>query len=125
MRGAVLFILIPACRKNGYSLGPFVTDERGEVRITREGAERAISAIRAESPMDYADDLEECLPILRVDVESRKSLQERWSRIKDFYPEDAGRLRSLLNGGARLASTASRVEIDMSKQEDLIDIEVT
>lgn len=53
-------------RKNDYCVGPIITDESGHSEFTRGACERTIDRAKEMFVMDYAGDLESCIP--EVDI---------------------------------------------------------
>jgi len=120
----VLFVVLFATRKNNYTLGPFLTDEKGEVTITRKVIEKEIADTKKEFPMDYSDDLSECQFKILVTIESAESLAERWKKLKEYYPDRANKLRRLLDGGANYTTNRFQQEVDLKNIGDVIDVEM-
>ncbi|MGA2376091.1 MAG: hypothetical protein ABSF72_11270 [Candidatus Sulfotelmatobacter sp.] len=61
-------LAIVATRKSNYSVGPLITDEKGEVVFTRAHCEFAIRTARDMFLMDYQDNLEECRPFVEIEL---------------------------------------------------------
>lgn len=74
--------------RNDYSLGLYLTDEKGECIISRNDILKTISEYQTEYPMDYSSDLTDCTAIV-VAIESKKKLRKRANRLREFFPEEA------------------------------------
>jgi hypothetical protein len=55
-----------ATRKNDYSVGPQLTNELGEVEITKADCEFSIEQAQKMFLMDYAGDLSACRPVIEL-----------------------------------------------------------
>lgn len=121
----VLFILISATHKNDYSLGPFFTDENGEVAITRNTVEKEICKTYDESPMDYTSTLDECRSQVTIEIESKTSLQERWQRLNEFYPKEAEHLMEIINDNTNFIPVQIKRQVEVNGDTGTIKIDIT
>jgi hypothetical protein len=120
----LFYVLILAERKNDYALGPFLTDRRGEVTLSKEQVLQAIQKAQQEFAMDYADDLEQCKDLISVIIDNKDVLHERLNRLNKYYPEAAERLRTLLKKAANSNVKSIEKEIEITLSTESVEIEV-
>ena len=95
IRGLIVFFVLRSTVKNDFTIGPLLTDVRGEVILTKEIFDRVIHLEKEDFPMDYDGDLGDC-DLLRIIVESRSELENRLRRLVRYYPDSAKILQDLL-----------------------------
>jgi len=115
----VVDITVFVKNKNNHILSSLITNLNGEIHLTRKQLERKIEENFQEYPMDYASVLEDCLPKILVEVESRESLSEGWRRMKEFYPEEAKKIKFLIDGKANFVPNKVKQYIDILPGEDI------
>jgi hypothetical protein len=120
----IVFIVIRARHKNNYTLGPFKTDENGELEISRHAVKELIFSTQEQFPMDYADTLEKCGSEITVEIESKSSLEERWHSINEFYPDEAMKLRQLLDNQSNFISSQTKYYLNIDSKTRVITIEI-
>jgi len=94
--GLIVFFILRSKIKNNFTIGPLVTDQNGEIILTKHLVEDTITLSKTEYPMDYGGDLCNC-DLLAILVENKNQLEERIARLNEFYPENASALREILN----------------------------
>jgi hypothetical protein len=134
LENLAVFVTFVASRKNSYSFGPFLTNKNGEIELATDDIRKWIAETKNEFPMDYVDDIEQCDRVLVIEVESFSSLEMRWSRINEIYPDQALLMRETLDGKGNFLTTQTRKEIllsdiyggqKMGRSQLLIQIEVS
>jgi len=108
--------------KNNHILSSLITNSEGEIYLTRKQLERTIEENFQEYPMDYSSVLEDCLPKILVEVESRKSLSEGWKRMKEFYPKEAKKIKFLIDGEANFIPKKVKQYIDILQGQDSYEV---
>jgi hypothetical protein len=72
-----------AAHKNNYSVGPFVTDEKGQVVFTRAACEFAIKRAKEMFLMDYHSNLKECRSFVEVSLHLPERVEGMIRQYKD------------------------------------------
>src|SRR5580700_4219677 len=72
-----------AAHKNNYSVGPSVTDEKGQVVFTRAACELAIKRAKEMFLMDYHSNLGECRPFVGVSRHLAERVEGMIRQYKD------------------------------------------
>jgi hypothetical protein len=91
----VCYVEILTNTKNSYTLGPFLTNESGEVVFTVQLILDTINDWMSQYPMDYTSDISGCKDELIVKIHNIESLKERVKILERFYPDEAEKLRYL------------------------------
>jgi len=86
-------------RKNNYSIGYLLSDEKGEIIFPIKIIENVISKNSIDFPMDYGGDLNDCTH-LKVLIETREELKNRVITLNEFYPENASLLKQAIAKGS-------------------------
>lgn len=81
--------------KNDFSLGHFLTDKNGRIKITKDFMMNEIKRNELEFPMDYKGTLENCYGI-KIIIENIDDLNDRKIRIEKYYPNDAKKFEELI-----------------------------
>lgn len=84
---AVLLILF-AHKKNNYSIEAKISNSKGEVTFTKDDCIKGIEASKSFYIMDYSSSLEECLPLVSLEVISRDTISFVFNdrkKNKDIY----------------------------------------
>lgn len=119
----VIYVSLLAKKKNNYSLGPFLTNESCEIGISADYVRAQMELTRQDFPMDYEflnlDEISE----ITVEIESRKSLTERYKRIQTFYPHEAMRLQELLE--ADVAFVPIQLKKKISLESGMTNMNIT
>ncbi|MCB9226025.1 MAG: hypothetical protein H6578_02475 [Chitinophagales bacterium] len=79
-------------RKNNYSMGFYLSNQKGEVRFYREDMLNQINSDMASYPMDYDSALDEIMDI-EVIIEGKEAIETRLDRLIKYYPIIAENLR--------------------------------
>jgi hypothetical protein len=104
--GAVLFLSIPTTR-NALSIGPLLAGVDSEVVVRKDLIYQCHQEELRDYPMDYGEIPQGPDVQLRVEVESRDSLETRIQRVAPYYPEDARVLRRLIERQGLLSNAFS------------------
>jgi len=116
----IVFLVLHSTVKNDFTIGPLVTDMKGEIILTKAVVDRVISLNKEEFPMDYGGGLNDC-DLLSVIVESRSDLEERVKRLMKYYPDNANILLELLKDAAN-SEVGLRKDIRLPTDEEIISI---
>ncbi|MES9964916.1 MAG: hypothetical protein ABW116_15410 [Candidatus Sedimenticola sp. 20ELBAFRAG] len=118
----IVFLVLHSTTKNDFTIGPLMTDEKGEIILTKDVVDKVISQNKEEFPMDYDGSLSDC-DLLSVIVESRFDLEERVKRLMKYYPDNADILLELLKDAAN-SEVGLRKDIRLPTDEELISINI-
>lgn len=91
----IVYFILNVKNKNNYTIGPLITNERGEITLTKGQLERTINQYNMEYPMDYAGSLDLCIGI-DILVESHDELRNRLLALQEFYPQNALSLKDAI-----------------------------
>jgi hypothetical protein len=111
-------------KRNPYSLGPYLTDEDGEILITREDVERQVKRAQEAAPMDYGFiglSLERSYPV-EISVKSKDELEEDVKRARDYYPDEAERLEALVRQSTNNRQSTYKEKVSVSSRSHSIEI---
>lgn len=84
---AIVLILF-AAKKNNYTVGPMISNGRGEVRFTRNDCEFSIKRAQEMFVMDYYGDLRSCRPVVEFSLhppERLDKMQRRYREAPDIW----------------------------------------
>jgi hypothetical protein len=87
-KGVAILLVLFAARKNDYYVGPFITDEKGQVEFVRADCEFSIKRAQEMFIMDYQDDLESCRPVIEVSLhppERIEGMRQQYESAPDFW----------------------------------------
>jgi len=87
-KGIAIVLVLFAAHKNDYSVGPLITDENGQVQVTRAECEAAIKRAQEMFIMDYSGDLESCRPVIEVRLHSPEhigAMLQQYKQSPDFW----------------------------------------
>ncbi len=96
MKGILIWVTLVAPKKSNVSLRPLLTDDQGDVVITRGMLEEALAGAHDNALMDYAGHLDDFRGTITIDMESLEQLRGRVRRIRRFYPDAASKLERLI-----------------------------
>lgn len=91
----IVYFILNVKNKNDYTIGPLITNERGEITLTKGQLESIINQYNMDSPMDYAGSLDSCIGI-DILVESYEELRNRLLALQEFYPQNALSLKNAI-----------------------------
>ena len=80
----IVYFILNVKNKNDYTIGPLITNERGEITLSKGQLESTINQYNMEYPMDYAGSLDSCIGI-DILVESYEELRNRLLALQEFY----------------------------------------
>ena len=92
----VLFELL-ARSKNDYSIGRFMTDEKGEICLTKQFIDNEIRKEMNTYPMDYNCRLTDCKDNLQVIIEDADSITKHIKHLSKYYPNESHNLMELFS----------------------------
>ena len=118
----VYFILLSEL-KNNFSIGPLLTDNFGEIKITHDIMNDVIGSSKADYPMDYDGTLENCTGI-EVKVDSINELNSRINRLHKFYPEEATTLESLITKCSNSRYVGTKISYQLPIDDEVIEVKV-
>lgn len=119
----IVFFIFRSKKKNSFTVGPIVTDKKGEIALSRQSVESVISMSKIESPMDYDGGLEDC-DLLSVLVENRSELEDRVARLNAFYPDNASTLRTLLESATNdKAHLYQEIELPIEDEKIIVRVD--
>ncbi|MCP5210982.1 MAG: hypothetical protein H6998_08680 [Hahellaceae bacterium] len=122
IEGLIVYFIFYSNIKNNFTIGPLMSNERGEIILSEELVKEVISNSKNDFPMDYDGGIEDCYK-LEVVVESKKELKDRVVRLEEFYPENALSLQQLL-GTCSNDRTSLNQEITLPLEEETFNISV-
>ncbi len=91
----LVYFTLFANKKNDYSIGPFLSDINGEIKLSKSKLEDEIKKSRELFIMDYSSDLEDCKQELGISIDDMKDIEIRLKKINNFYPETHSFLKEL------------------------------
>lgn len=91
----IVYFILNVKNKNNYTIGPLITNERGEITLTKGQLESTINQYNMEYPMDYAGSMDSCIGI-DILVESYEELRNRLLALQEFYPQNAPSLKKAI-----------------------------
>ena len=110
-----ILLLLFAERKNDYDIGPFITNEMGQVKFDRADCVAAIQQAQQMFIMDYAGNLDSCLPKLEVRLHRPEQIQmmlQQFKRSPKFWGQafrDPARLFADLEATRNVEYEPSRI----------------
>ena len=87
-RGVAIVLELFAEQKNNYTVGPLISNGRGEVEFTRAECEFAIKRTQEMFIMDYQGDLESCRPVIEVSLHPPdyiRGMRQQYETSPDFW----------------------------------------
>ena len=125
LRSAILVsISLIATRKNNFSLGPGLTDDKGRLLLSLGMLEAAIHTAISEAPMDYSGSLNDCLG-LKIVVEGPQELAARLARLRTFYPQEAEALADKIRQSSNEGFMRYERDLLLPLSADIVAIELT
>ena len=95
IQNLIFYFILNFKNKNDYTIGPLITNERGEITLSKGQLESTINQYNMEYPMDYAGSLDSCIGI-DILVESYEELRNRLLALQEFYPQNALSLKNAI-----------------------------
>jgi len=95
----IVFFIFKSKIKNNFTIGPKVSNNSGDIILTKKSVEEIIALSKNSSPMDYGGELSDC-DLLSIVVETRSELEERITRLNEFYPNNALALQKILESAS-------------------------
>jgi hypothetical protein len=93
----IVNITIFADKKNNYGLDPMLTNELGEIHLTKELFKRKIKLSKESFIMDFSSDLENCKQEIEIKINSITNLNKIVSSINKYFPQEAKNLDHLIS----------------------------
>ena len=91
----LVYVVLLSKLKNNFTIGYFITNRNGEIRIAKGFMLKAIETAKADYPMDYCGTLDDCSGI-EIVVETINELKIQIERGREFYPDKANELQKLV-----------------------------
>lgn len=91
----IVYLSLNVKNKNNYTIGPLITNEKGEITLTKKQVESTMNQYNLDFPMDYAGSLDSCIGI-DILVESYEELKNRLLALQEFYPQNALLLKNAI-----------------------------
>lgn len=119
--GLVVFIIVLAKKKNNYGTGPFITNENGEILLTRDQIRKAMDEVAGTFLMDYSHT--EINDVI-VEIQSRENLERKCKRGEEFFPERVRYFRTLLEESHFVPHQITKQFSLTGKPVEVLEIEV-
>jgi hypothetical protein len=123
LENIILYIEIIAKKKSNYGIGPFITNNKGEVYLTKIEIEKEINNALETYIMDYSSRLEDCQQQIEIDVCTISDLDKILLNLKRYFPENAVLLQRLLakSNNKKVVGRKDRFEV-IPVNESVINI---
>ena len=119
----IVFFELLASSKNNYSLGRFITSEKGEISLSKKLINNKIQKAMKEYPMDYNCLLVNCKDVLQVIIEDWRTISVHVQNLAKFYPKESDNLNRLLSRSVNESYKNQTLSIEVN--ESMKDIAIT
>lgn len=95
LSGILLTIRLFAKHKNDYYYTTELSNDDGEIMVTKQDLKEEITRTIISAQMDFASSLENCKPIIEIEAEGSETLTKRIKKMEEYisvYPENLQRI---------------------------------
>lgn len=128
LSGILLTIRLFATRKNDYYITTELSDENGEILVTKQTLEQEIDRDRNMYIMDYASLLKDCKPYIEIEAEGAETLAKRIAGMEEYIPFFPENIKNIQNAKAssnwKIIERKETVKINEGKELQEITFEL-